>query len=157
MLLGLLLPETDPHCPAEFKDRAREALAQLHFCARNAKDEDLRGWLLKFIANFTNWDLAADRTYLEVARALVRAAYPEEPPLVVDPFAGGCSIPLEVGRLGCQVIANDYNLVAYLFLRASCESPQKYSRPGWRKIRGQASSLQKPAQTRCLFPTAHHP
>jgi adenine-specific DNA methylase len=142
MLLGLLLPDpTDPHCPAEFKDRAHEALAQLHSGARKAKDEDLRGWLLKFIADFANLDLAADRTYLEVARALVRAAYPEEPPLVVDPFAGGCSIPLEVGRLGCQAIAYDYNAVAYLFLRASCKSPQKYDRPGWRKVRGQASSL----------------
>jgi adenine-specific DNA methylase len=49
MLLGLLLPDpTDPHCPAEFKDRAREALAQLHFCAR--KDEVWGGY--RFIIIF---------------------------------------------------------------------------------------------------------
>ena len=50
--------------------------------------------------DFANWDLAANQTYLEVSRALVKAAHGEEPPLVVDPFAGGGSIPLEALRLG---------------------------------------------------------
>jgi adenine-specific DNA methylase len=49
-------------------------------------------------------------------------------PVVLDPFAGGGAIPLEAGRLGCQPIANDYNPVAYLILRATCEFPQKYGR-----------------------------
>src|SRR5687767_9111224 len=38
--------------------------------------------------------------------------HPDEPPLVVDPFAGGGSIPLEALRLGCDTFASDLNPVA---------------------------------------------
>jgi adenine-specific DNA methylase len=73
------------------------------------------------------------REVLRIARELVKVAYGGEVPTVLDPFAGGGSIPLEAGRLGCQAIANDYNPVAYLILRATCEFPQKYGKPGKRK------------------------
>lgn len=56
-----------------------------------ATDEDLCQALLKFIADFANWNLASNRTYLDVSRALVKAAQGEEPPLV-DPFAGARSL-----------------------------------------------------------------
>ena len=56
---------------------------------------------------FANWDMAAHPTYLQVGRSLVRAAHGEEAPLVVDPFAGGGSIPLEALRLGCEAFASD--------------------------------------------------
>lgn len=71
---------------------------------------------------------------LRVARELVRIASEGKTPVVLDPFAGGGSIPLEAGRLGCQPIANDYNPVAYLILRATCEFPQKYGKQGKRKV-----------------------
>jgi len=74
------------------------------------------------------------RAVLEVARELVKAAYDGKTPVVLDPFAGGGAIPLEAGRLGCQAIANDYNPVAYLILRATCEFPQKYGKPGKRRL-----------------------
>lgn len=74
------------------------------------------------------------RKVLEIARELVHAAYDGKTPAVLDPFAGGGAIPLEAGRLGCQAIANDYNPVAYLILRATCEFPQKYGKPGRRKV-----------------------
>ncbi len=74
------------------------------------------------------------REILRIARDLVKAAYGGKTPVVLDPFAGGGAIPLEVGRLGCQPIANDYNPVAYLILRATCEFPQKYGKPGKRKV-----------------------
>ena len=67
-------------------------------------DEGLRQILLKFIADFANWDNAASEEYLKTSRGLVKAAHPEETPLVVDPFAGGGSIPLEALRLGCEGI-----------------------------------------------------
>ncbi len=53
-------------------------------------------------------------------------------PVVLDPFAGGGAIPLEATRLGAQAIANDYNPVAYLILRATCEFPQRYGKAGKR-------------------------
>jgi hypothetical protein len=73
------------------------------------------------------------REILSIARELVRVAHGGKPPVVLDPFAGGGAIPLEAGRLGCQPIANDYNPVAYLVLRATCEFPQKYGKPGERR------------------------
>lgn len=74
------------------------------------------------------------REILRIARELVRMANDGEVPTVLDPFAGGGAIPLEATRLGCQAIANDYNPVAYLILRATCEYPQKYGRPGKRLV-----------------------
>ena len=74
------------------------------------------------------------RAILDVARELVRVAYGDQTPVLLDPFAGGGAIPLEAGRLGCQAIANDYNPVAYLILRATCEFPQRYGKPGKRIV-----------------------
>ncbi|MCL6508906.1 MAG: DUF1156 domain-containing protein, partial [Bryobacteraceae bacterium] len=122
VLLALLWPDPgDPLCPAAFKAEARKRLREVPSCNPGTTDEDLRKALLKFIADFANWDLAAHRTYLEVSRALVKAAYPEEPPLVVDPFAGGGSIPLEALRVGCEAFASDLNPVACLILKVMLE------------------------------------
>ncbi len=128
VLLGLLLPDPcDPLCPAQFKEEARRRLRQVGGCNPGTTDEDLRRALLRFIANFADWDLAANRTYLDVSRALVKAAHapddgsPYEPPLVVDPFAGGGSIPLEALRLGCEGFASDLNPVACLILKVMLE------------------------------------
>lgn len=78
---------------------------------------------------------AQGREVLRIARQLVKVAHGGEVPTVLDPFAGGGAIPIEVGRLGCQAVANDYNPVAHLILRATCEFPQKYGKPGKRKAR----------------------
>ena len=121
MLLGLLLPDPcDPHCPLEFKDKARHLLPKVQGTP-GPKDEDLRHALLRFIGDFANWDLAAHPGYLEVSRGLVKAAHGDEPPLVVDPFAGGGSIPLEALRLGCEAFASDLNPVACLILKVMLE------------------------------------
>ena len=89
--------------------------------------------LLSFIADFANWDNAANPDYLETGRALVRAAHPEETPLVVDPFAGGGSIPLEALRLGCEAFASDLNPVACLILKVNAGGyPTAWSRSGRR-------------------------
>ena len=57
---------------------------------------------------FANSDMAANQTYLDVGRNLVRATHGEAP-LVVDPFAGGGSVPLEALRLGCEAFASALN------------------------------------------------
>jgi putative DNA methylase len=121
MLLGLLLPDPcDPHCPEEFKEKARQLLPKI-LRSPVLKDIDLRQALLRFIGDFANWDLAANPDYLGVSRGLVRAAHGSEPPLVVDPFAGGGSIPLEALRLGCDAFASDLNPVACLILKVMLE------------------------------------
>lgn len=71
---------------------------------------------------------------LRVARELINTAGFGHQPAVLDPFSGGGAIPLEAGRLGCTPYANDYNPVAHLVLRASCEFPQTFGKPGERMV-----------------------
>jgi adenine-specific DNA methylase len=121
VLLALLLPDPeDPQCPADFKTRARAILAA-PLPRAGSSDVELRTALLRFIGDFANWDNSASPIYLEAGRALVKAAHPDEPPLVVDPFAGGGSIPLEALRLGCDAFASDLNPVACLILKVMLE------------------------------------
>ena len=120
ILMALLLPDPcDRHCPDAFKRKARSILGAIRQSPVN--DADLRRGLLSFIANYANWDNAADRTHIDVSRALVKAAHGDEPPLVVDPFAGGGSIPLEALRVGCDGFATDLNPVACLILKVMLE------------------------------------
>ena len=122
VLLALLWPDPcDALCPAAFKAAARALLPPIPNCNPGADDAALRAALLCFIADFANWKLAAHPDYLRVSRALVKAAHGEEAPLVVDPFAGGGSIPLEALRLGCEAFASDLNPVACLILKVMLE------------------------------------
>ena len=135
VLMALLLPDPcDPLCPEVFKERAREILLAMRtrpagWNQQVETEEGLRRAILKFIADFANWDNAANSEYLETGRALVQAAHPEETPLVVDPFAGGGSIPLEALRLGCEAFASDLNPVACLILKVMLEDISRHG-PG---------------------------
>ena len=127
VLMALLLPDPcDEHCPQSFKEGARRILLAMDgrphgWSEAIETDEGLRQVILRFIADFANWDNAANDAYLDTGRALVKAAHGEEPPLVVDPFAGGGSIPLEALRLGCDAFASDLNPVACLILKVMLE------------------------------------
>jgi putative DNA methylase len=153
VLLGLLWPDPcDPLCPAEFKERAQELLPRVQG-AVGRTDGDLRKALLKFIGDFANWDLAANRSYLEVSRALVKAAHlpvgrqaAYEPPLVVDPFAGGGSIPLEALRLGCEAFASDLNPVACLILKVMLEDIPRHEPELAEELRLVGSEIKRQAE-----------
>jgi len=92
----------------------------------------LREALLDFIADFANWENSTDKDYLDTARALVQAAHealggaPGTRPLVVDPFAGGGSIPLEALRVGADAFASDLNPIAVLLNKVVLEYIPKY-------------------------------
>ena len=132
MLMALLLPDPcDPHCPEAFKEEARHILLGMHGRPQKGasgieRDEGLRRVILKFIADFANWNNAAKPKYLKTGQALVRAAHPEEAPIVVDAFAGGGSIPLEALRLGCETFASDLNPVACLILKVMLEDVPRH-------------------------------
>jgi putative DNA methylase len=70
---------------------------------------------------------------LNAARALTLAAHealggiPGTRPLVVDPFAGGGSIPLEALRMGAAAFASDLNPVAVLINKVVLEFIPIYS------------------------------
>jgi adenine-specific DNA methylase len=133
VLLGLLWPDPcDPLCPAAFKTEARRRLREVGGCNPGSTDHDLRQALLRFLADFASWDNALQRTYVEVSRALVRAAYTAgngsgyEPPLVLDPFAGGGAIPLEAMRLGCDAVACDLNPIPVLINAVQLEHVPRF-------------------------------
>ena len=92
----------------------------------------LRYRLLDFIADFANWDNSTQQDYLETSRALTQAAHEAlggvlgTRPLVVDPFAGGGSIPLEALRVGADAFASDLNPVAVLLNKVVLEYIPKY-------------------------------
>jgi len=92
----------------------------------------LRFALLDFIADFANWDNSRVAEYLEASRALTQAAHeslggaPGTRPLVVDPFAGGGSIPLEALRVGADAFASDLNPIPVLLNKVVLEYIPKY-------------------------------
>jgi adenine-specific DNA methylase len=155
MLLGLLLPDPcDPLCPEDFRHKARRLLPRVG-CGDGETDEKLRHGLLKFIGDFANWDVAAKQSYLEVARGLVRAAHDAEPPLVVDPFAGGGSIPLEALRLGCEAFASDLNPVACLILKVMLEDIPRHGPQLAADLRRIGAEIKRQAEKELaeLYPT----
>ncbi len=94
--------------------------------------ELLRVLLLDFIADFAAWEASTQKIFLSTARALTQAAHeslggaPGTRPLVVDPFAGGGSIPLEALRVGADAFASDLNPVAVLLNKVVLEYIPKY-------------------------------
>ena len=83
--------------------------------------ERIRSALLQFVASGSSWWFATDDTFLTASRNLVHAAHPDGPPLIVDTFAGGGSIPIEALRLGCDAFGSDLNPVAGLILKVMLE------------------------------------
>lgn len=161
MLLGLLLPDPcDFHCPQEFKDEAREILLGMDgrpqgWTELAKSDEGLRQIFIKFTSDFANWDNAADFMYLGTSRALVKAIHGDETPLVVDPFAGGGSIPLEALRLGCEAFASDLNPVACLILKVLLEEIPRHGRELAEELRKVGEEIHEKAKKELadLYPT----
>ncbi len=146
MLLALLLPDPcDEHCPSEFKSNARRILQPLKPNI-GAEDDDLRRALLGFIGDTADWDVSSHPVWLEVGRGLVKAAWPDETPLVVDPFAGGGSIPLEALRLGCDAFASDLNPVACLILKVLLEDIPRHGPELAEELRRLGAEVKKAAE-----------
>jgi adenine-specific DNA methylase len=70
-----------------------------------------------------NYDIPLDR--IEQLKKEYKKVWGEVP-TVLDPFAGGGSIPFEAMRVGVDAVANDYNPVAHLIEKATLEYPRKY-------------------------------
>src|SRR5580765_6715920 len=154
VICAALWPDpSDLLCPQAFRDAARAAMlewtpherqsllsaasrprfeaARKESC-RFDNDEEVRKALLDFIADFSNWDNSTRQEFLETSRTLTRAAHETlggaqgTRPLVVDPFAGGGSIPLESLRVGADTFASDLNPVAVLLNKVVLEYIPKY-------------------------------
>ncbi len=72
------------------------------------------------------WKNALNQEIMGKARQDILDSFQGKKPKVLDPFAGGGSIPLEALRLGCDVYAIDYNPVAYIIEKCTLEYPQRF-------------------------------
>jgi putative DNA methylase len=86
--------------------------------------ERLHGIIKKLVV----WENIHDEQLLKEAREEIWKSCGGEPPPILDPFAGGGSIPLEAQRLGLEVHASDLNPVAVLINKALIEIPPKWAR-----------------------------
>lgn len=73
------------------------------------------------------WENLSNARLLDQARAEILKSCDGSPPPILDPFAGGGSIPLEAQRLGLEAHASDLNPVAVLINKALIEIPPKFS------------------------------
>ncbi|WP_207632104.1 DUF1156 domain-containing protein [Occultella kanbiaonis] len=86
------------------------------------------------------WENTRDERLLAEAHAEILASTDGNPPPILDPFAGGGTIPLEAQRLGLEAHASDLNPVAVLINKALIEIPPKFRDrspvfPGPRRLR----------------------
>ena len=82
----------------------------------------------KFIVELSKWENSLKEDIIKRAREDILKANGGKPLRVLDPFAGGGSIPLECLRLGLESHAIEYNPVAVLILKCTLEYPQRYGR-----------------------------
>jgi adenine-specific DNA methylase len=71
-----------------------------------------------------------------------------EDKVIMDPMAGGGTIPLESLILGVKTIACEYNPVAFLLLKATLEFPAKYGKELYLNLRSEAERLIEYASTK---------
>lgn len=181
ILAGLWPDPADDNCPAGFRTAARDAMAQ--WATRNAEKAssesyprlnritktplllddpiEVRRTLLDFIADFAIWENSVDSAYLETTRRLVRVAHESlggaagPRPMVVDPFAGGGSIPLEALRVGADVVATDLNPIPVLLNKVTVEYIPKHGERLAAELRKQSEWIRREAEKELghLFPT----
>lgn len=86
-----------------------------------------RARLFAIIEDLVKWESSTDEEVLERARSEIRKSCDGNPPPILDPFAGGGSIPLEAQRLGLEAHASDLNPVAVLINKALIEIPPRWA------------------------------
>nr|WP_232334222.1 DUF1156 domain-containing protein [Rhodococcus sp. WB1] len=83
--------------------------------------------LHEIIEQLVVWENTGDENLLRRAHEEILASTDGNPPPILDPFAGGGSIPLEAQRLGLEAHASDLNPVAVLINKALIEIPPKFA------------------------------
>lgn len=121
--------------------------------AQNAERQRLFGILEKLV----KWENSNDPEVLAAAKAEILRSTNNNPPALLDPFAGGGAIPLEAQRLGLEAHAHDLNPVAVMINKAMIEIPPRFARQapvnpdsrtrldgaaGWQGAQGLAADVQ---------------
>ncbi len=91
------------------------------------EQEAERQRLFRILERLVKWENSNNPEVLAEARAEIDRCFPEGPPPILDPFAGGGAIPLEAQRLGLKALAGDLNPVAVLINKAMIEIPPRFA------------------------------
>lgn len=91
-----------------------------------------RSRLHRIMEAMVPWEAIRDEQVMQAAREEILRSTGGTPPPILDPFAGGGSIPLEAQRLGLEAHASDLNPVAVLINKALIEIPPKFR--GWQPV-----------------------
>jgi putative DNA methylase len=83
--------------------------------------------LHRIIERLVVWENTRDQALLDEAHQEILNSTGGMPPPILDPFAGGGTIPLEAQRLGIEAHASDLNPVAVLINKALIEIPPKFA------------------------------
>jgi putative DNA methylase len=83
--------------------------------------------LFSLLTELVKWENNNNEDILAAAKAEIMKSTNGEPPPLLDPFAGGGTIPLEAQRLGLEAHASDLNPVAVLINKAMIELPPKFA------------------------------
>lgn len=121
--------------------------------AQNAERQRLFGILEKLV----KWENSNDPEVLAAAKAEILRSTNNNPPALLDPFAGGGAIPLEAQRLGLEAHAHDLNPLAVMINKAMIELPPRFAgqapvnpdsrtrldgATGWQRAQGLAADVQ---------------
>ena len=123
----------DPHAKPDFvaacKSLRYSELASDRDIGKNVqtKGNTPRMRLFDFIEHLVQWESTSDEKIMGKARHLIRLCTDGQPPPLLDPFAGGGSIPLEAQRLGLEAHASDLNPVAVMINKAMLEIPPRFA------------------------------
>jgi len=106
-------------------------------------DEE-REKLEDLIATIVDWDQVkhGNSSKIKEAQDLIRQAFPDRPPRLLDPFMGGGATGLEALRLGCETHAVELNPVAHLIELCTLVYPQKYGQPEKRLVQQGAMEVE---------------
>lgn len=83
--------------------------------------------LFAILEELVKWENSNNPEILEAAKAEILRSTGNNPPPLLDPFAGGGAIPLEAQRLGLEAHAHDLNPVAVMINKAMIEIPPKFA------------------------------
>lgn len=86
-----------------------------------------RDRLFKILEDLVVWENSNNEKVLDSAKAEILKSTNNNPPALLDPFAGGGAIPLEAQRLGLEAHAHDLNPVAVMINKAMIEIPPRFA------------------------------
>ena len=112
--------------------------------------EKERKRLFALLTRLVKWENSNDEGVLAEAKEEIMRSTHNDPPALLDPFAGGGAIPLEAQRLGLTAHAHDLNPVAVMINKAMIEIPPRFAgqrpvNPAWRDRAGIADVPMKGA------------